>query len=50
MALRRRREMRFRSRASGAMLWLIPVGLIVLAVAWIWLMLLWNYSSGERAG
>jgi hypothetical protein len=32
------------------MLWVIPIGLIVLAVAWIWLMMWWNYSSGERAG
>jgi hypothetical protein len=31
-------------------LWLIPVGLVVLGLAWIWLMILFNYSSGERAG
>ena len=32
------------------MLWLIPVGLVVLAAAWIWLMMAWSYASGERAG
>ena len=32
------------------MLWMIPVGPVVLAAAWIWLMMSWNYSSGERAG
>jgi hypothetical protein len=32
------------------MLWVIPIGLVVLAVAWIFLMMWWNYSSGERAG
>lgn len=32
------------------MLWLIPIGLVLLAAAWIWLMMSWNYSSGERAG
>src|SRR6516225_7307917 len=50
MAPRSRREIRSRSRVSGAMLWLIPVGLVVLAAAWIWLMMSWSYSSGERAG
>jgi hypothetical protein len=34
----------------GATLWLIPIGLVVLAAAWISLMMWWNYSSGERAG
>jgi hypothetical protein len=42
--------MRPRSQISGAMLWLIPIGLVVLAAAWIWLMMSWSYSSGERAG
>src|SRR5262245_14503189 len=32
------------------MLWLIPIVLVVLAAAWIWLMMSWSYSSGERAG
>jgi len=32
------------------MLWLIPIGLVVLAAVWIWLMMSWSYSSGERAG
>jgi hypothetical protein len=32
------------------MLWVIPVVLIALVAAWIWLMMAWNYSSGERAG
>ena len=32
------------------MFWLIPVGLVVLAAAWIWLMMGWSYSAGERAG
>jgi hypothetical protein len=32
------------------MLWLIPLGLVVLAAAWTWLMMSWSYSSGERAG
>jgi hypothetical protein len=32
------------------MLWLIPVVLLALAAGWIWLMMVWNYSSGERAG
>jgi len=50
MAYHPRREIRSRSRVSGATLWLIPVGLVVLAAAWIWLMMSWNYSSGERAG
>ena len=50
MVRRRRREIWSRSRDSGAMLWMIPVGLVVLAAAWIWLMMSWNYSSGERAG
>ena len=45
-----RREMRSRSRCSGTMLWLIPVIIVVLAAAWIWLMISWSYSSGERAG
>ena len=31
-------------------LWLIPVIIVVLAAAWIWLMMSWSYSSGERAG
>ena len=48
MALRSRQEMAPRSR--GFALWLSPVGLVVLAAAWIWLMMSWNYSSGERAG
>ena len=43
-----RREMRSRSR--GTILWLIPVIIVVLAVAWIWFMISWSYSSGERAG
>ena len=50
MAPLARREIRSRSRVSGATLWLIPVGLVVLAAAWIWLMMSWSYSSGERAG
>jgi len=50
MAPLTRRGIRSRSRASGATLWLIPLGLIVLAVVWFWLMLIFNYSSGERAG
>src|SRR5262245_60288014 len=45
-----RREIQTRSSISGATLWLIPVVLAVLAAAWIWLMMWWNYSSGERAG
>jgi hypothetical protein len=45
-----RREIRSRSQVSGAMLWFIPVGIVVLAAGWIWLMISWNYSSGERAG
>ena len=45
-----RREMRSRVRCSGATLWLIPVIIVVLAAAWIWLMISWSYSSGERAG
>ena len=49
MALHRR-EIRSRSRTLGATLWLIPLGIVVLAAAWIWLMLSWSYSSGERAG
>jgi len=32
------------------MLWFIPIGLVVLAAVWIWLMMSWSYSSGERAG
>ena len=32
------------------MLWLIPVIIVVLAAAWIWFMISWSYSSGERAG
>src|SRR5215468_2009650 len=50
MVLRPRREMRPRSQISGAMLWFIPIGLVVLAAVWIWLMMSWSYSSGERAG
>ena len=50
MAPRLRRELRFRSGVSGATLWLIPVGLVVLAAAWIALMMWWSYSSGDRAG
>jgi len=42
--------MPFGSRASGSVLWWFPVGLAVLAAGWIWLMMSWNYSSGERAG
>lgn len=45
-----RREIRSRPRVSGAALSAILVGLVVLATAWIWLMMSWNYSSGERAG
>ena len=45
-----RREFRFRSAVSGATLWLILVGLVVLAAAWIPLMMWWSYSSGDRAG
>src|SRR4029453_4166764 len=37
-------------RSRGAILWLIPVALVVIAALWIWLMMMWNYSSGERAG
>ena len=50
MAPRTHREIPSRSRASGSVLWLFPVGLAVLAAGWIWLMMSWNYSSGERAG
>src|SRR5215471_16166689 len=50
MAPRPRREMPSRSRVSGAALWLIPIVLVVLAAVWIWLMVSWSYSSGERAG
>src|SRR5215831_20270648 len=50
MASHSRQEIRSGSRASGAMLWLIPVGLIVLAAAWVWLKMSWSYASGERAG
>jgi len=42
--------MRSRARCSGATLWLIPVIIVVLAAAWIWFMISWSYSSGERAG
>jgi len=42
--------MRPRVRCSGATLWLIPVIIVVLAAAWIWFMISWSYSSGERAG
>jgi hypothetical protein len=50
MTPRTHREAPSRFRASGAVLWLIPLGLVVLAAGWIWLMITWNYSSGERAG
>ena len=50
MAPRTHREIPSRSRASGSVLWWFPVGLAVLAAGWIWLMMSWNYSSGERAG
>lgn len=50
MAPRFRREVPSRAHVSGAMLWLISLGLVVLAAGWIWLMMAWNYSSGERAG
>jgi hypothetical protein len=42
--------MRSHPRISGAVLWLILVVLVVLGAGWIWLMMQWNYSSGERAG
>jgi hypothetical protein len=45
-----RLPIRSRYRESGAMFRLIPVGLVVLAAAWIWLMMAWSYSAGERAG
>jgi hypothetical protein len=32
------------------MLWLVPVVLVALAAGWIWLMVSWSYSAGERAG
>ncbi len=32
------------------MLWLVPLGLLAMAAVWIWAMMAWNYSSGERAG
>jgi len=50
MASRPRYEIRPRCRASGAILLPVLVGLVLLAAAWIWLMLSWSYSSGERAG
>jgi len=50
MAALPRREIRSRSRVSGAVLWLTLVALVVVAAGWIWLMTSWNYSSGERAG
>ena len=50
MAPRLRRELRCRSGVSGATLWLILVVLVVLAAAWIPLMMWWSYSSGDRAG
>ena len=42
--------MRSLPRVSGAVLWLILVVLVALGAGWIWLMMQWNYSSGERAG
>jgi len=50
MAPRPRREIRSRSRVSGAVLWLALVALVAVAAGWISLMMWWNYSSGERAG
>lgn len=47
------REMQFRSRASGAALWLIPVvlvALVAIVAVWVWVMTSWSYSAGERAG
>jgi hypothetical protein len=38
-----------KSRRSG-WIWLIALALIGLAALWIWAMMSWSYSSGERAG
>ncbi len=40
------------SQAGGALLnLLVAIGLIaILATAWFWFFLAWNYSTGERAG
>jgi hypothetical protein len=37
-------------RRSSGLIWLVPVVLIALAALWIWAMMSWSYSSGERAG
>jgi len=39
-----------RSRGAAAVLWLLPLALIALGGLWIWAMMTWSYSSGERAG
>jgi hypothetical protein len=36
-------------RSLGA-IWLVPVIIIALGALWIWAMMSWSYSSGERAG
>ena len=37
------------ARASGVV-WLIPLAIIAIGALWIWAMMSWSYSSGERAG
>ena len=37
-------------RRNAGWIWLLPLGLVALAALWIWAMLAWSYSSGERAG
>ena len=38
-----------KSKILRALTYLV-LGLVVLTVAWLWLVLHWNYSEGERAG
>jgi hypothetical protein len=37
-------------RRSGGWILLVLLGLVALAALWIWAMISWSYSSGERAG
>ena len=38
------------SRRIFGQIWLVPLVVIALGALWIWAMMSWSYSSGERAG
>lgn len=44
------RSIRRCSRRDGGWILLVPIALVAVAAVWVWAMMAWSYSSGERAG